>query len=161
MALILFEGFSAGLALMADALFMVVGWGVTYIALQIKHKRMVEDFRRELQAMEARMNSAIASFQSQHQVIETTTASAAPRALHSAPAGASASPAAVSPPAEEITAETLLVIAAAVTVFLGKKVRVRSAQMLQTPYEIINQWSQQGRVIVQASHNLSPRGHRE
>jgi len=58
-------------------------------------------------------------------------------------------------PAEtEISADTLLIIAAAVTVFLGKKVRIRSAKMLQSPYEIINPWAQQGRVTLQASHWL-------
>jgi methylmalonyl-CoA carboxyltransferase large subunit len=59
---------------------------------------------------------------------------------------------------EEITPEMLVVIAAAVSVFLGKKVRIRSAKMLQSPYEIVNPWAQQGRVFVQVSHNLHPRG---
>jgi hypothetical protein len=59
--------------------------------------------------------------------------------------------------AEELTSETLVVLAAAVTAFLGKKVRIRSAKMLQSPYEIVNPWAQQGRAIVQASHNLRPR----
>ena len=58
---------------------------------------------------------------------------------------------------EEITPEMLVVMAAAVTAFLGKKVRIRSAKMLQSPYEVVNPWSQQGRVFVQASHNLRPR----
>jgi len=58
---------------------------------------------------------------------------------------------------EEITPELLVVMAAAVTVFLGKNVRIRSAKMLQSPYEIVNPWSQQGRVFVQASHNLRSR----
>ena len=56
---------------------------------------------------------------------------------------------------ETVEPEVLLVIAAAVTAFLGKKVRIRSAKMLQSPYEIINPWAQQGRVSVQASHRLS------
>jgi methylmalonyl-CoA carboxyltransferase large subunit len=59
---------------------------------------------------------------------------------------------------KEITPEMLVVIAAAVTVFLGKKVRIRSAKMLQSPYEIVNPWAQQGRVFVQVSHNLHSRG---
>jgi methylmalonyl-CoA carboxyltransferase large subunit len=59
---------------------------------------------------------------------------------------------------ETVTPEILVVIAAAVTAFLGKKVRIRSAKMLQSPYEIVNPWSQQGRVFVQASHNLRLRG---
>jgi methylmalonyl-CoA carboxyltransferase large subunit len=57
----------------------------------------------------------------------------------------------------EVTPEMLVVIAAAVTAFLGKKVRIRSAKMLQSPYEVVNPWSQQGRVFVQASHTLRPR----
>ncbi|MGB9407391.1 MAG: hypothetical protein WCA89_07630 [Terracidiphilus sp.] len=57
----------------------------------------------------------------------------------------------------EVTPEMLAVIAAAVTAFLGKKVRIRSAKMLQSPYEVVNPWSQQGRVFVQASHNLRSR----
>jgi methylmalonyl-CoA carboxyltransferase large subunit len=58
----------------------------------------------------------------------------------------------------EVTSEMLVVIAAAVTAFLGKKVRIRSAKMLQSPYEVVNPWSQQGRVYVQASHILRSRG---
>lgn len=55
---------------------------------------------------------------------------------------------------EEISAETLVILAAVATSYLGKKVRVRSAKMLQTPYEIVNPWAQHGRVFVQASHHL-------
>jgi len=63
---------------------------------------------------------------------------------------------------EGVSPETVVVIAAAVTAFLGKKVRIRSAKRLQSPYEIVNPWAQQGRVIVQASHNLlsGPRSER-
>ena len=58
---------------------------------------------------------------------------------------------------DEITPELLVLMASAVTVFLGKTVRIRSAKRLQSPYEIVNPWSQQGRVFVQASHNLRSR----
>jgi hypothetical protein len=57
-------------------------------------------------------------------------------------------------PDEPVRPEMLVIIAAAVSSFLGRKIRIRSARMLQTPYEIINPWSQQGRVSVQASHTL-------
>ena len=60
-------------------------------------------------------------------------------------------------PPREIAPETLAMIAAAVTAYLGKPVRIRSARMLQSPYEIVNPWAQQGRVIVQASHNQQVR----
>lgn len=57
-------------------------------------------------------------------------------------------------PEKAVNPDVLLIIAAAVSSFLGKKIRIRSARMLQTPYEIVNPWSQQGRVSVQASHWL-------
>jgi hypothetical protein len=66
------------------------------------------------------------------------------------PASAQASAAQGKP----VTPDVLLIIAAAVSTFLGKKIRIRSARMLQSPYEIVNPWSQQGRVSVQASHTL-------
>jgi hypothetical protein len=53
----------------------------------------------------------------------------------------------------EVTPEILIMLAAAATAYLGKKVRIRSAKMLQSPYEIINPWAQLGRVFIQASHN--------
>lgn len=58
----------------------------------------------------------------------------------------------------EVTPEMLVVIAAAVTAFLGKKVRIRSAKMLHSPYEVVNPWSQQGRMLIHASHNPRLRG---
>jgi hypothetical protein len=51
---------------------------------------------------------------------------------------------------ESVSAETLAIIAVAVTAFLGKKVKVRSAKLLPT----VNHWTQAGRAVVQASHNL-------
>jgi hypothetical protein len=62
------------------------------------------------------------------------------------------------PSHEEVTPETLAVITASVTAFLGKKVRIRSARMLRTPYDA-NPWARQGRVMIQTSHNLVQRGH--
>jgi hypothetical protein len=56
----------------------------------------------------------------------------------------------------EVTPEVLSVIAATVTTFLGKKVRIRSAKMLP-PYAV-DRWARQGRVMVQTSHNLVQRG---
>ena len=59
---------------------------------------------------------------------------------------------------EEVTPEMLVVIAAAVTAFLGKKVRIRSAKMLRPALEGANPWSLQGRISVHASHHLRFRG---
>lgn len=54
------------------------------------------------------------------------------------------------PVEEHVSPEILAVIAVAVTGFLGKKVRIRSARPLHT----VTPWAQAGRAIVQASHNL-------
>ena len=56
----------------------------------------------------------------------------------------------------EVTPETLSVIAAAVTAFLGKKVKIHSAKMLQTP-DGVDRWAREGRVMIQTSHNLAQR----
>jgi hypothetical protein len=57
----------------------------------------------------------------------------------------------------EVTPHTLSVIAAAVTEFFGKKVRIHSARVLQTQNEV-DRWARHGRLVVQTSHNLTQRG---
>ena len=59
-----------------------------------------------------------------------------------------------SPESQDVTPETLSMIAAAVTAFLGKKVRIRSAKLVP-PTDAVGRWARQGRVIVQSSHNLN------
>ncbi|MFZ0313633.1 MAG: hypothetical protein WAL85_13075 [Candidatus Korobacteraceae bacterium] len=56
---------------------------------------------------------------------------------------------------DEVTPKTVSIIAAAVTEFLGKKVRIRSVKVLQQP-DGVSRWVRQGRAIVQGSHNLGP-----
>jgi hypothetical protein len=60
---------------------------------------------------------------------------------------------------EEITAETLGKIAETITALIGMKVHIRSIRILEQQTEIGNSWAQQGRVVIQASHNLPQRGH--
>jgi preprotein translocase subunit SecA len=56
---------------------------------------------------------------------------------------------------EQLRPEALAVITAAATTFLGKKARVRAARAAQAENGA-GAWAQQGRVIVQTSHNLRP-----
>ena len=58
---------------------------------------------------------------------------------------------------EEIAPEIRVAIAAAAVAVLGQNARVRSANEI-TSREAVSPWSQQGRVSVQASHNLRARG---
>ncbi len=55
----------------------------------------------------------------------------------------------------EITPERLAVLAAVVTAFLGRKVKIHQARLVNP--EVVSPWAQQGRVFVQASHALSRR----
>lgn len=55
-------------------------------------------------------------------------------------------------PVPELSPETIAIIAAAVTSFLGKKVKIRHARRIDYGS---TSWAQQGRAIIQASHNLA------
>jgi outer membrane murein-binding lipoprotein Lpp len=58
---------------------------------------------------------------------------------------------------DEPKPETLAVITAAATAYLGKAARIRSVRLVPGATESVSPWSQQGRVIVQTSHNLRSR----
>jgi methylmalonyl-CoA carboxyltransferase 12S subunit len=59
-------------------------------------------------------------------------------------------PAAVKEPAApEITEEEILAITAALGAYLGVRIRLKQIRLLSSPA-----WAQQGRVSIQASHNL-------
>jgi hypothetical protein len=60
---------------------------------------------------------------------------------------------------EEITPEILRKITETITALLGRKVHIRSVKILRTHDTVSSSWAQQGRVVVQASHNLAQRGH--
>lgn len=113
-------------------------------------------FRRYLSELDAKTSGQLAALYQTVKSLEAEVTQLRKRAEPAATAPALSSQPASLPagPTQEITADTLVLLAAAVTAFLGKKVRIRSARMLQSPYEIVNPWAQQGRAIVQASHNL-------
>jgi methylmalonyl-CoA carboxyltransferase large subunit len=132
-------------ALLVVAVVVALGCVITYVSAQAAFRRRASEVQ---QAEETRLQSLAKTIQD----------------LESRLAELSKAPAPVQPQSvvpqkqEEVSPEMIVVLSAAVTAFLGKKVRIRSAKMLQSPYEIVNPWSQQGRVIVQASHNLRPGG---
>ncbi len=152
------------------AMLIVVGCLITHLSLQRRLKQASADARQQLQQCLEVFTSTIAQLEVRVAELAGTTAALSSAVLHPpTPAATVASDAVLTNGAVsqapsnangeirdgEIPAEILIVIGAAVTSFLGKKVRIRSAKMLQSPYEIVNPWAQQGRVIVQASH--SPR----
>lgn len=61
---------------------------------------------------------------------------------------------------DEITPDELVMIAAAVTTYLGLRVRIRSARRVDAPAAPANAWGQHGRVFVQAAAHAMQRGPR-
>jgi methylmalonyl-CoA carboxyltransferase 12S subunit len=53
---------------------------------------------------------------------------------------------------EEVAPEIIMVLTAAVAAFLGKRARILGARLVRPAPS--SAWAQQGRVFVQASHNL-------
>jgi methylmalonyl-CoA carboxyltransferase large subunit len=152
-----FNGIDLAIVIAAVA----VGCVLTYVSLQRAFRRTVSELRleseRKLDALTRALNALQTQFAKLSQPIAIKPVAApVPAPVAKAEAAASTAKTAT-PQTEEVTPELLVVMAAAVTAFLGKKVRIRSAKMLQSPYEIVNPWSQQGRVFVQASHNLRSR----
>jgi hypothetical protein len=148
MALLFAEGTWEATSLAVVVVMVIAGYVVTYFLSQRALKQAIAELRREFD---------------QRLIAAQAKAVPAPAAVVAPPVTASAiaQPVAAKPveaPREEVTPETLLILAAAVTAFLGKKVRSRSAKMLYA-HESFNAWSQQGRVVVQASHNLAQRGY--
>ena len=145
------------LGLVLVVVIVAVACTLAYVALRRSFQQSLAEFREAADQRIAVLKASIASLEQRVQELSTARAAAATAPVPiSPPTGAKPVPLQTVTP--EITPELLVVIAASVTAFLGKKVRIRSARALQSPYEIVNPWSQQGRVIVQASHNLRPSG---
>ena len=150
---------------LADLLIAVVLIGIgcvlTYVGMQRALKRAVSELQR---ATDRKLNALTEAFHALEMRSELripaamSAAASASAAVAKIEAAVATAEVAQEKEQEGVTPEMLVMIAAAVTAFLGKKVRIRSAKMLQSPYEIVNPWSQQGRVFVQASHNLRSRG---
>jgi methylmalonyl-CoA carboxyltransferase 12S subunit len=119
--------------------------------VELNWAELVQTVSDRQQATERQLSELIAIIKALEAKVAALSPSAVPDPVAAPKAPA---PAVAAQPKAEITPEILVVIAAAVTAFLGKEVRIRSAKMLQSPYEVVNPWSQLGRVVVQASHNL-------
>ena len=102
------------------------------------HKREVAEYQESVQALESRL----AEFSSNPEPQPEPAASALEPAQ---------------PKKESVSSEIQAVLTAAAVALFGKKVRLHSAHLLSSQAGV-SQWSQQGRVIVQTSHN--PRSRR-
>ncbi len=147
------------LYLAAITLLVGAGYAVCYLGLRRTLRRAISE-RHE--ATESQLNALAVTLK----LLEDRVAELSRNPELQAAAAPAMEMDAEEPPAEEavdrgneeVTPEIMAVLAASASAFLGKKVRILSARLLEAPPEATNAWSQQGRVFVQASHNLWSRG---
>ncbi len=101
----------------------------------------IDEVSKLLQGMQAQ----IAALEAKIAALEASGEPSAPVAA--APVAVAPAPA---PVREEITEEVMLVIAAAVAAYLGERAHIRVVRLIPT-----GAWAQQGRVSIQASHQLN------
>jgi hypothetical protein len=121
----------------------VAGWFLTHLSYRRMVRQEVDQLRSEMREQLRRLAE-----------LETALARMAGQTAELAePLKAATTPFAPEA-AGEITPERLAVLAAVVTAFLGRKVKIHQARLLVNP-EVVSPWAQQGRVFVQASHALA------
>ena len=122
----------------------VAGWLVTHLSYRRVLRQEVEELRSELRQQMRRLTEL-------ERALARTAGNTADIAESIKPVAAPLAPVEA---VGEITPERLAVLAAVVTAFLGRKVKIHQARLLVNP-EVVSPWAQQGRVFVQASHALA------
>jgi len=106
----------------------------------------IEGLRRELSRLGERVAALEAAAASPVPTAATVKKEAQTQAPRLAPSPPPAQPAV----AEGLSEELILVIGAAIAAFVGKKAHIRQIHLIGSAL-----WAQQGRVTIQASHELS------
>jgi hypothetical protein len=130
-------------------LVLVGGLLLGYFILRGQMRTEISEIRRLVESAKAEKVAEAAPIATSAPVVKTSAPKTPPKPE-------AVIPAPKPPPVkEEITPEILAIIAAAVAQFVGAGARIRSTRMV--PVAEGNAWAQQGRVIIQASHNLAMR----
>jgi hypothetical protein len=124
--------------------FVATSFAIAGFALLRKLRKTVADNRRQ-----------VSSLTESVQALETRLVQLSSNAEPQPELAASALQPA-QPEMECISSEIQAVITAAAVALFGQKARLRSARLLSSQAGV-SSWSQQGRVIVQTSHNLRPK----
>ncbi len=135
---------------------VIAGWVVLLIVLRRGLARRGEELRLEFRQQ---IDSLSASVTALERAIAART-EATERESTVANAGVPSEAVAqgsVTQASDEITPETLATITKTITALLGRKIHVRSVKLLPTPDSGSNPWAQNGRAVIQASHNFSQR----
>jgi hypothetical protein len=146
---------------------VIAGWAAAYIGSRAAVKRTCEQMRADLRLEFQRQIDALSE---NGKNLDRTSRNSAPASTIAMPEkkqpvvanrvpSDNAHPPETGAAAEEITPEILRTLTETITALLGRKVRIRSVKILQTPDPAASSWAQHGRAVIQASHNLVQRGH--
>jgi Tfp pilus assembly protein PilN len=124
-----------------------VGSALSYAGLWLTLRLKLSERQQEMESQLSLLTSTIKALEARVAELSRSAETQAAAAKEAVPAAD-----------EQVTPETLVVITAAVTAFLGKKVRIRSAKIVRPAHAGASAWSQQGRVLVHGSHSLRLRG---
>ena len=119
----------------------VAGWFVTHLSYRRMVRQELDQLRSEMRAQLRRLTElemALSRTAGESRDVEAIESTAAPPLPETD---------------AEIAPERMAVIAAVVTAFLGRNVRIHQTRLVNP--EVVSPWAQQGRVFVQASHALA------
>lgn len=138
------------------AMTLIAGAGCVaiYAGLERVMRRAVGERQRDMERQLHAMSTTVKALQAR--VAELSKLQAARVQGGDVVAVSAAAEAADEPKTAPVKPEIVAALTAAATAFLGKKARVRSAQLLPATQENAGAWAQQGRMIVQTSHNMRP-----
>jgi hypothetical protein len=122
-----------------------------YAGLERVLRRALRERQRDMERQLNAMATTVKALQAR--VAELSRQQAA-RVAGEVPMIAASAETAGQPKQPQTKPEIVAALTAAATAFLGRRARVRSAQPLADSQDSAGAWAQQGRVIVQTSHNL-------
>lgn len=140
------------LAGMAGAAVCIAVWAGLARAMQRATAEKQQDTDRQLLAMAATVKAL------EMRVAELSGAQATDVQQRETAAVRVQAEDAPTPIKEPVKPETMAALAAAATSFLTRRARFGAAQQMPAEQDSAVAWAQQGRVFVQTSHNLRPRG---
>ena len=133
----------------------LAGCIVTYVVLQHLIRQSISNEQAEIQRKLLALAGALHSIEVRLAELRDSAAGVAPAETEAGQAEFATDPR-VERDLEPIAPEILATITAATTAFLGRYAHIRSIRSLPAQ-QAVSPWSQQGRVFVQASHNLRSR----
>jgi hypothetical protein len=129
------------------------GCAVTYLILQRLIRRSVSDGQAQIHEKLLALTGALHSLEVRMTALRESAVEDAPASETEALQPDLTTETRIEPNSEQIAPEILATITAATAAFLGQNAHVRSVKPLSAQ-QAVSPWSQQGRVFVQASHNL-------